>query len=148
MAKQYIVGFAESALEEVQLTRVIAENEEHALDKFAEAVGIKEPKFIEYVYDRSINLSFAENFWLREEYEAEEFDSTGSVLIDDVEFKQRVREFFGDNRDWADLYIDYYFSDEDEQRDSFPKEMLIYIWFESEWAEVMVADLDELPVVE
>jgi len=69
-------------------------------------------------------------------------------LIDDVEFKQRVREFFGDNRDWADLYIDYYFSDEDEQRDSFPKEMLIYIWFESEWAEVMVADLDELPVVE
>jgi hypothetical protein len=148
MDKQYIVGFTESTLEDIQLTLVNAENEEHALDKFALQVGIKEPKFIEYVYDRSVNLSFAENFWLMMESEQEEFDATGNIIIDDEHFKERVRDFFGDNREWASLFIDYYFSDQPAQDDLFPDEMLIFIWFEAEWAEVMVASLEDLPVIE
>lgn len=148
MVKQYIVGFAESALEEIGLTLVNAENEEHALDKFAEQVGIIEPKFIEYVYDRSINLSFAENFWLREEYEAEEFESTGKVLIDETEFRNRVEQFFGENKDWSDQYLKYYYSEQQAGEDTFSKDMLTFIWFESEWAEVVIAPLESLPVIE
>lgn len=142
MARKYIVGFSESAIEDVQLTIVNAENPEHALDKFAVGIGIKEPKFIEYVYDRPV-------IWLATDEEIEEYDETGVLTIDDEELKRRVKEFFGENTDYAQAYLDYYYSDQKASEDTFPKDMLLYIWFESDWAaDVLVAPLDELPVIE
>jgi len=148
MPKQYIVCFTESDIEDTQLTLVNAENEEHALDKYAAAIGIKEEKFIEYVYDRAVYLSLAENFWLREDYELEEFEATGKVLIDDEEFKRRVKEFFGENKEYAEQYLEYYYSNREPAEGNFPPDMLEYIWFEAQWADVLVAPLDELPVIE
>lgn len=148
MSTAYIVGFTESSIEEISLTIVHANNAEHALDKFASAVGIKESKFIEYVYDRSIEVSLAENFWLQTEEEIEAYEKDENVLVDTVEFDRRVKEFFGSNQDFATLYLDYYHSDRSTTDDLFPDEMLTYIWFEAEWAEVVVAALDDLPVVQ
>jgi hypothetical protein len=148
MPKQFIVGFTESAIEDVALTVVYAENAEHALDKFAEHVGIREEKFLEYVYDRSANLAFPENFWLQDEEELEAFENDGTLLVDQDEFKRRVKEFFGQNRDFSDLYLKYHSSDQPAAPDMFPKEMLLFIWFEVDWNEVLVAAYEELPVIE
>jgi hypothetical protein len=148
MPQQFIVGFTESGLEDVQLTIVNGENEEHALDKYARAVGIKEEHFIEYVYDRAVHLTLAENFWLREEHELDEYEATGRVMINDAAFRQRVNEFFGENRDYAERYLEYYYGNRDLTQGDFPEDMLIYIWFEAQWAEVLVAPLAGLPVIE
>ncbi len=148
MPRPFIVCFTESDIEDIQLTLVYAENAEHALDKYAAAVGIKEDKFLEYVYDRAEHLSLAENFWLREDYELEEYEATGKILIDEAEFRRRVVEFFGENREYAALYLEYYYSNREPGQGDFPAEMLQYIWFEAQWAEVLVADLDELPAIE
>jgi len=148
MAKQYIVGFSQSDIEDVLLAVVYAENEEHALDKYARSIGIREEDFIQYVYDRSVTVSLAENFWLREGYEQEAYDSTGEVMIDDEGFKQRVKEFFGTNTDYTDQYLAYYYSDREPGDVTFPDDMLTYIWFEAEWSEVLVVPLQDLPVIE
>lgn len=148
MFRPFIVSFTESAIEDTRLSLVYAENEEHALDKFAAQVGIHEENFLEYVYDRAENLSLAENFWLREDHELEEYEATGKVLIDEAEFRQRVVEFFGENREFAALYLEYYYNNREPGQGEFPAEMLQYIWFEAEWAEVLVVALDDLPVIE
>lgn len=148
MPRQYIVGFSESDIEDIRLALVHAENAEHALDKYAAEVGIKEEKFIEYVYDRAVDLSLAENFWLREDYELEEYVITGKILIDEAEFRRRVKEFFGENRVYAEQYLEYYYNNHESGQGDFPAEMLLYIWFEAQWADVLVVALDDLPVIE
>ncbi len=148
MPRQYIVGFSESEIEDIHLALVNAENPEHALDKYAAEIGIKEEKFIEYVYDRAVELSLAENFWLREDYELEEYEKSGRVLIDEAEFRRRVKEFFGENREYAEQYLEYYYSNREPVQGNFPDEMLVYIWFEAQWADVLVVALDDLPVIE
>lgn len=148
MPQKFIVGFTESEIEDIQLTLVIAENPEHALDKYAKAIGIKEPHFLDYIYDRSFNLTLAQDLWLQEDYELEEYETTGKVLIDDNAFQQRVKAFFGGNQDFAMMYLEYYYSNREPGENPFPPDMLQYIWFEAEWAEVLVAPLSDLPVIE
>ena len=82
--------------------------------------------FLEYVGSRSINMSFAETFFIQKEDEVFYFQEKGKTLIDDDEFIKRVQAYFGDNIKLANEYIDYYFSDNDS--DILSDDLLVYIW--------------------
>ena len=120
----------------------LSENE--AIDKFIKVFAITEDIFVEYVYSKPVNCSIAEQFWLQTEDENTLFNKTGQIVIDDEEFKKRVRAFFGRNHDYADLYIDYYFSAEDRPKTGrFPEEMLIYMWVNSNLGDVTAVELED-----
>ena len=120
----------------------LSENE--AIDKFINVFAITEDIFVEYVHSKSINCSIAEQFWLQTEDENTFFNKTGQVVIDEEEFKKRVRAFFGRHHDYADLYIDYYFSAEDRPKTGrFPEEMLIYMWVNCDFGHVTAVELKD-----
>jgi hypothetical protein len=135
---KYIVGHSESNFGEQDFVVLSAENEQDAIKKFLDLYGIKEDIFLEHVYDRSINFSFAEHFWLVTDNENEHFENTGEVLIDKDIFNQRVRDFFGHHSDYANSYINHYWSDKEYKPEEklFSDGMLIYIWMQSDFGSI------------
>jgi hypothetical protein len=76
-----------------------------------------------------VNASIAEQFWLHTEAENMTFHEIGEVTPGEEDFRARVQVFFGQHGNYADLYLDYYFSEEDSGKmNLFPAEMLIFIW--------------------
>ena len=106
---------------------------EGAKQNYAFEVGIKEQWFQEDVYDRSVNMSFAERFFLQSEVELDRFSKDGTILIDDAEFERRVRRFFGSRPPWARLYLSMW-NDQETPQDMlhvshpFPDLMLIFMY--------------------
>jgi hypothetical protein len=140
----YLVGFSDSESPEQDVKRIEASNENEAIDKFIQAFAIADDLFVEYVYSRSVNMSFAEHSWLQTEGEDTLFSKTGRIVIDDEEFKKRVRAFFGRHRDYAERYIAYYFDAEDRPKTGhFPQEMLVYMWVHSDFSRVTAVELDD-----
>ena len=140
----YLVGFSESEAQEQDFKMIEASSENEAIDTFIQTFAIAEDIFVEYVYGRSVNMSFAENFWMQTESEETLFDKTGRIAIDNEEFKQRVRAFFGRHCDYAERYIAYYFDAEDcPNTGHFPQEMLIYMWVHSDFSGVTAVELGD-----
>jgi hypothetical protein len=141
---KYLVCFSKSPFEEQEFKIVNTSSESEAIDKYIK-VFVTDNDFLTYVYDKSVNMSFAENFWMRTEDENIIFHKTARVIIGDEEFKKRVRAFFSRHLDYAELYIDHYFSDKDSPSvDPFPEEMLVYIWVNSNYSDVTVVKLDDI----
>ena len=140
----YLVGFSDSESPEQDFKMIDASSENEAIDKFIQAFAIADDLFVEYVYSRSVNMSFVEHFWLQTEDESTLFEKTGRIVIDDEEFKKRVRAFFGRHRDYAERYIAYYFDAEDRPKTGhFPQEMLIYMWVHSDFSRVTAVERDD-----
>ena len=141
---KYLVSFSDSEYQEQDSKMIDALSENEAIDKFIKVFAIAEDIFVEYVYSKPVNCSIAEQFWLQTEDENTLFNKTGQIVIDEEEFKKRVRAFFGRNRDYADLYIDYYFSAEDRPKTGcFPEEMLIYMWVNCDFGHVTAVELKD-----
>jgi hypothetical protein len=87
----YLVGFSDSESPEQDFKMIEASSANEAIDTFIQTFAIAEDLFVEYVYSRSVNMSFAENFWLQTEGEDTLFNKTGRIVIDDEEFKKRGR---------------------------------------------------------
>jgi hypothetical protein len=142
---KYLVCFSESPFEEHEFRIVNALSESEAIDKFIKVFAVTDDDFLEHVYDRAINASFAERFWLQTEGEDVIFHETAQIIIGNEEFKKRVRAFFGSHGNYAELYIDYYFSEEDSPRtDVFPQEMLVYILVNSDYSDVTAVKLGDI----
>jgi hypothetical protein len=142
---KYLVGFSDSDSQEQDFKTIEASSANEAIDTFIQTFAIAEDLFVEYVYSRSVNMSFAEQFWLQTEGEDTLFNKTGRIVIDDEAFKKRVRTFFGRHRDYAERYIAYYFDAEDRPKSGhFPQEMLIYMWVNSDFSGVTAVELDDL----
>src|SRR5262249_43160214 len=121
--QKYLVGISGSQFQEQEFKIVNASSENGAIAKFVRTFAAADDTFLEYVYDRAANLSFAEHFWLQTEDENTIFNETGQIMIDDAEFKKRVRVFFDRHPNYAEIYLDYYFSEENGSRtDLFPEE--------------------------
>jgi hypothetical protein len=147
--QKFLVGYDETPFGDRDFVIVNAGNREEAVMRFIRETALNEDIFIEHIYEKTVNMSLAEMFWFQTEKEMEHFTQKGEVLIDVEEFKRRVRKFFGDYTDFAERYLDYYFSESDEPPDElFPEEMLFYIWSESDWADEVIAmplsDIDEI----
>jgi hypothetical protein len=144
LMSKYLVGFSDSEFQEQDSKMIDASSENEAIHKFIKVFAIAEDIFVEYVYSKSINCSIAEQFWLQTKDENTLYNKSGQIVIDDEEFKKRVRAFFGRNHDYADLYIDYYFSAEDRPKTGrFPEEMLIYMWVNSNFGDVTAVELED-----
>ena len=142
---KYLVSFSESSFEAQEFKIVNALDESEAIDKFIKAFAVTDNDFLQDVYDKSVNASFAERFWVQTQNEDIIFHETAQIIIGDEEFKKRVRAFFGRHRGYAELYIDHYFSEEDSPRiDRFPEEMLIYILVNSDYSDVTAVKLDDI----
>src|SRR5687767_10848808 len=113
---KYLVCFSQGPLEEREFKIVNAASENEAIDKYIKVIAVRDNHFLAYVYDKSVNTSFAENFWMQTEEEDLIFHETAQGIIGDEEFKKRVRAFFGRHRDYAELYIDHYYRDQDKPR--------------------------------
>ena len=106
---------------------------EGAKQNYAFKVGIKEKWFQEDVYTRSVNMSFAERFFLQSKEELDRFSEDGTILIDDAEFERRVRSLFGSRPPWARLYLSMWNDQETPQEmlhvsHPFPDDMLIFMY--------------------
>ena len=75
---KYLVCFSESPFEEQEFKVVNASNESEAIDKYIKVVAVTDNNFLTYVYDKSVNTSFAENFWMQTEEEEIIFHETVS----------------------------------------------------------------------
>jgi hypothetical protein len=150
MSRKYLVGSGDSEFKEQGFAIVNADNPQEALIKYVRVIGVYEDTFLGYLYEKSVNMSFAENFWLQKEEEQELFNDNGSIEVDDDEFKRRVRDFFKEHHDFASHYINYYFGDylDTPEPDYFPVEMRVFMFLNDTWAEGFIAipmtDLQEI----
>ena len=142
---KYLVCFSKSPFEDQEFKIVNAPSESEAIDKYIKVFAVTDNDFLEYVYDKSVNTSFAENFWMQTEEEEVVFHETAQIIIGDEEFEKRVRAFFSRHLDYAELYIKHYYSDEDRSRvEPFPEEMLVYMYVNSDHGDVTAIKLDEI----
>ena len=145
---KYLVCFSQSPFEEREFKIVNAASENEAIDKYIKVFAVTDYEFLEYVYDKSVNTSSAENFWMQTEDEDIIFHETEQIIIGDEEFNKRVRAFFSSHRDYAELYIDHYYSDQARPSiDQFPQEMLVYIYVHSGHSQVSAVKLDDLGAI-
>jgi hypothetical protein len=106
--------------------------------------------FIEDFKDRCVNMSFAERFFMQTDEEVNHFGNTGEVLIDDTEFKKRVREYFGKHTKAAEDYLTYWFLDASEDEENMAFEHFINsneAFLFEEWmkaTDYMVLDIAEI----
>jgi hypothetical protein len=148
MSPTYLVGFSDSSFEDREFGIVNAPDTDDATLLFIQVFGLHSDEFIEYVYDKSVDGSLAEHFWVQTEEEDAVFSDQGEVCIDDEEFRVRVLTFFTEHSDFAERYLDHYFRDQEEPpTDLFPDEMLLYIWLNADWAEIEAIPLDDIVVI-
>lgn len=107
---------------------VSAINEKEAIKVFANFYAHKDEFFLENLHDKSINMSFAEKFWINSE-NSEDFMRTGEGYNSEDDFKKNVYKYFSNKKEYADLYIDYHLSDDKNiENYKFPRDMIIYLW--------------------
>lgn len=137
MAQSYLVELPERSDDERAQARITAPNRTAAMLAFLASYAPDDEVFVTYAHCTSINLSFAEHFWIQTDHESDLYDQ-GLLQLSDTELTTRVQTFFGPRQDFADVYLTHYFNDEDgapPQR-SFPPDMLAYIWLFSGYEEV------------
>jgi hypothetical protein len=136
LTHEFIVVTGEDTFNDGQtLFLVNANNEEEALIKYAKQIAINDDDFLYYVYDVSITDGFASNFWVANDYS-----------------KNAVFDFFGKHKEFAKVYDNFYASylkafdrnEEDFEFESFPKEMLAYIFANTNWTYAKVFDSKRL----
>ena len=96
------------------------------------------------MYGKAINASFAESFWIQTEEEEAELIASGKISTEKHEFEARVRAFFGENGVFAQLYLDYFFGDNEPDYSLFPDEMLLYMIQNSNWMSLTIIPLEEI----
>jgi len=131
--KKYLISPTE---EFKDLFIVNAINQDKAIEIFSDFFSLKDGLFLEHIYTKCVNDGFACKFWLKTKKENEHFmKNNAEVLTTDEQFKNRVRKYFGNEKEWAELYLNFYFSDnwgfnfETGLTDyKFPDEMVKFLW--------------------
>lgn len=118
---------------------ISAADAETARVNFLRTYAPTDAPFLAYVYRTSINLSFAEYFWIQTDEEMDLFEQN-MLKLNDAVFTARVREFFGAHHDYAECYLAHYFGPHTQTipEPGFPPEMLAYIWLHTCYGELSV----------
>jgi len=111
---------------------VEAPTKKKALQIFSKFYCKKDELFLESLADRCVNMSFAEKFWIQTQEEEKHFSRTGEILIDRKEFAIRVKKYFSKNPEFAQEYLNFYFSE--ASIDTLSDDFLFYVW---------ISDLDD-----
>lgn len=84
---------------------------EEAYRKAAKFFFKKDDVFMEEMSCRTVNMSFAERFWIQSTEECNYFSEKGEMLIDEKEFINRVNAYFVNYPLAANRYLSYWFLD-------------------------------------
>lgn len=104
---KYLIGYACSeSFDDVYI--IEASNVKEAFRLAAKKLFKLDELFIEHLKECTVNMSFAEKFWLQKENEQNYFCEHHEVLIDFNEFKKRVKSYFGLHVHAAQDYITFY----------------------------------------
>jgi hypothetical protein len=108
------------------------------------AVVCKKSHFLEDLFAKTTNLSFAEKFWGDSVHNARneaDFEKAKEY------FARNIREHFGERQDFADQYLNYYFSKDDTENGEgliLTDDFLFAVWKGGGWAEVTSIPLPEV----
>jgi hypothetical protein len=88
----------------------------------------------EYLKTKAVNDGYCEQFWLYTQEEKAAFRANGDVIATDDQFKSRVREWFGDEVEFAEMYLNAYFEDPESVmiESKLPTALLAYVLREEE----------------
>ena len=102
---KYLVGCSDVEFGEQDFAIIEASTESGATLAFVRQIATHESGFQENVYERSVNMSFAERFWLETWPENETFMNSGEITATEDDFRQRVQAFFAPHNDYAELCL-------------------------------------------
>ena len=134
--KKYVVGYSENSLGEGDFVFLRAKNKNEAIKEFVSQYATKDRFFLEYIYSHITNASFAEQYWFQTDDENAALEERGEIIIDNDTFNKRVRDAFGQHQDYAEMYLKYYWGNEENKdyKNIFPDEMLMFMWELSEFS--------------
>jgi hypothetical protein len=144
MSQQFLVELIDALDDDPPFARIPAPDAPTAIWIFLTMITPTDEPFLQYVYATSITLSFAEYFWIRTDAD-DALLMQGALHVSDDAFAERVQRFFGARRDYAELYLRYYFSADGAAppRGSFPPEMLAFIWLHTRYGAVRAIPVAE-----
>jgi len=140
--QKYLVGLSDGTFRERDFAIVTAPGPDEAIGQFGKLVATKGKLFLAFVYGRVSNADLPQHFLFVTDEEHEAFIQQGTVLASPELFEFRVREFFGPHRDYANLYLEHYWGDQDQ---AFPPEMLLHVWlkcFGQDYEAVALTDIE------
>lgn len=103
---EFIVVSEDVPVTEVAPVIVSAVDSREAVDKYLRKVYAKEEAFRDGVLDRSVNMSFAERFFIVTDKEKRYFDR-GTLRIDIAVVGERIRAYFSDSPSVGEKYFAY-----------------------------------------
>ena len=118
--RKYLVGVRDGMFSDRDYAIVTAPGPDEAIEQFGRLVAMRDEWF-----PAVINADFPEIFWFVTTEEHDAFVQGGTVLASRELFDSRVRKSFGSHQDYADLYLQHYWGDQDQV---FPPDMLLCIW--------------------
>lgn len=143
MVQHFLVELIDALDDAPTVARIAAPDAATAITSFLRTFAPTDDAFLDYVAATSINLSFAEHFWIQSDADDALFEQ-GRLQLSDELFAERVQQFFGPHQDYADLYLTYYFNaDAAASPPSFPADMLAYIWQGTKYGEVRAIPVDQ-----
>ncbi len=137
MTEKFIAILAQEG--NVECLIINASNKMAAYQKFVRHYAPTDDVLNDHICDPSINMGLMELFWRDEN--GYFFDSeTGETKVP-IEYaencaRKNIREFFGNHKNFADLYLEYIDkveSEDDIEKCQFPDEMVNYIALNIEW---------------
>ena len=143
---EFLVGNADESILSADLRVISAESQSDAIDLYISEYVVNDQEFLDMISSKSISSSFMEQFALVGE-DFDKYMESGTLALDRAKIERRVRQFFSDKSSYADLYLDYYFSDNSRPDDvrAFPKEMLEAIFLATQFMSVEAIPLHDVP---
>ena len=143
----YLIGDGEHLLKEKQFYLVDAPTPEDAIAAFARKIEIYDETWTQWIYDRVINASFAQRFWLSEDAgPGYEYDQQLHCYVATWErFEENVRQFFGPRRDFAQTYLDIWRKSEGTMMvGEFPIEMQVHMCLNGDWCMPVILEFGDI----
>lgn len=145
--KKFLLASRDESVAYSQPCIVHAENSDEALQKYLRLVRAKSDHLREWVLELTVNMSFAEQFYLESPQEHERFNKTAVAGTEIEIIKSRVRKFFSERPPIGERYIQYMETGNETLVDA---EMLEFIAVRETVSEhsMIALDMNEFEVVE
>lgn len=144
--KRFLIASQDESVVRRQVFIVLAEDGTQAIRTYLRRKGSRDPFFVDSVRDLSVNMSFAERFYLTTDLERKRLERTGIVGTEPEIIASRVKSFFSKRSDLGDLYLKY-MDTEDERL--LTDELFEFISLKQEPDEhgLVALDIDAIDVI-
>lgn len=116
---------------------------------YAKKYGIYDDGFLYQMYRNMLKLNFAERFLLTRSCR-DEYDNMLTTFEEKERIDRNIDDYFAGNKRFSNIYKKHYWADtitfeEWKKNETFPEEMLIYIYIKAFFLKVDIQDLDCVP---